>query len=252
MTGFRGLLLKEILRFWRVYMQTIVTPVLATVLYLLVFSHAISPRVTVYESVNYTAFLIPGLIIMSIIQNSFANSSSSLIQSKLAGNLILILLPPISPLTIFCAYTVASVIRGLVVGVITLLIGFLFEPSLTIASPLSVLLLALLVSVMAGSLGIVAGLWAEKFDQMGMFNGFIIVPMTFLSGVFYSVHSLPPFWKTLSYLNPFFYMVDGFRYSFFNAGDTQFAVSFLAIVILTLAVSALAIHLLMRGYKIRL
>ena len=252
MTGFRGLFLKETLRFWRVAFQTIGAPILTTFLYLFVFSHVLGERSLVYGKINYTEFLIPGLVLMTVLQNAFANSSSSLIQSKLAGNLILILLPPISPLTFFCAYTGGAVLRGLAVGLGVLISGFAFAPALSIASPILVLIFALLAAAMSGALGIIAGLWSEKFDQMAMFNGFIIVPLTFLSGVFYSVHSLPPLGRFVSHINPFFYMVDGFRRGFFGVGDSSLALSFSMTAVFTIFVSWLALHLLTRGYKIRL
>ncbi|MDM5147333.1 ABC transporter permease [Candidatus Persebacteraceae bacterium Df01] len=251
MNGFRGLLEKEIVRFWRVAFQTIAAPVLTTFLYLLVFSHILSEKVYVFEGVSYVEFLIPGLVMMSVLQNSFANSSSSLIQSKVTGNLLLIVLPPISPLAFFNAYVCASVIRGLLIGAGVLATGIFFVPTLTPASPFLLLLFAVLGGIMTGALGIIAGLWAEKFDQLGMFQNFIIMPLTFLSGVFYSIQSLPDFWRGLSSFNPFLYMIDGFRRGFFAQGDIPLTTSLLVTVTLTIAVSWLALHLVRTGYKIK-
>ena len=251
MSGFYGLLHKEVLRFWRVIFQTVGAPVLATFLWMLIFSHVLSDRVRVLEGLTYAEFLIPGLVMMSVLQNSFANSSSSLIQSKVAGNLILIMLPPITPLAFFLAYICACIIRGLTVGAFVLIGGILFAPSVIPAAPHVVLLFAILGGMMAGSLGIIAGLWAEKFDQIGMFTNFIIMPLTFLSGVFYSIHTLPPFWKTLSQFNPFLYMIDGFRWGFFHQSDISLSVSLAVTATVTAAVSLWAMHLVKIGYKIK-
>ncbi len=252
MSGFFGLLQKEVLRFWRVVFQTVGAPVLSTLLWMLVFSHVLGGRVEVLEGLTFVEFLIPGLVMMSVLQNSFANSSSSLIQSKVTGNLMLVILPPITPQAFFCAYAGACIIRGIVVGAGVLASGIFFSPSVLPQSPGLVLLFAVLGGLMAGSLGIVAGLWAEKFDQIGMFTNFIIMPLTFLSGVFYSIHSLPPFWRTLSQLNPFLYMIDGFRHGFFDRGDISLAMSLTVTVCVTAAMSLFALHLIRVGYKIKI
>ncbi len=251
MSGFYGLLQKEILRFWRVVFQTVGAPVLASFLWMLVFSHVLSGRVRVLDGVSFVEFLIPGLVMMSVLQNSFANSSSSLIQSKVTGNLLLVILPPITPFAFFSAYVLACVARGLVVGAGVLAGGVLFAPTVFPQSPLVVLLFAVLGGIMTGSLGVIAGLWAEKFDQIGMFTNFIIMPLTFLSGVFYSLHSLPPFWKTVSQFNPFLYMIDGFRWGFFQQSDIPLPHSLAATVLVTLAVAGLAFYLVRSGYKIK-
>jgi len=199
MTGWRALFYKEVLRFWKVGFQTVGAPVLTSVLYLLIFGHVLEDHVKVYDGVSYTAFLIPGLVMMSVLQNAFANSSSSMVQSKIMGNLVF-------------AFTGAA---------------------------------------MLGALGLIAGLWAEKFDQMAAFQNFIIMPMTFLSGVFYSIHSLPDFWQRVSHLNPFFYMIDGFRYGFFGQSDVSPWLSLGVVGVSLLLISAVAVHLLRIGFKIR-
>ena len=252
MLGFRGLFQKEVLRFWRVVYQTVLTPVLTTILYLFIFTHVLGERVRVYEDVAYASFLAPGLVMMAVLQNAFANSSSSLIQSKVTGNLLLVLLPPISAWTFFAAYAAAAVVRGVAVGAGVYVAAVLFSPALTLHAPLWVLAFAVCGGLMAGALGIIAGLWAERFDQIALFTNFIIMPLTFLSGVFYSIHSLPPLWRDLTKFNPFFYMIDGFRYGFFQHSDVSPALSLLVAVGMACAVSAFAYHLLRRGYKIRL
>jgi ABC-2 type transport system permease protein len=248
--GWRALLYKETLRFWKVGFQTVGAPVLTALLYLMVFGHVLEGRVTVYGSVSYTAFLVPGLVMMSVLQNAFANSSSSIIQSKIMGNLVFILLTPLSHWGWFLAYVGSSIVRGLVVGLgVFAVTAFFAVPDFV--APLWIVVFAFLGAAILGTLGLIAGLWAEKFDQMAVFQNFLIMPMTFLSGVFYSIHSLPPFWQTVSHLNPFFYMIDGFRYGFFGVSDISPWVSLAIVGGAWLVVSAIAIHLLRIGYKIR-
>ena len=250
MTGWRALFYKEILRFWKVGFQTVAAPVLTAVLYLLIFGHVLEDHVKVYDRIGYTAFLVPGLVMMSVLQNAFANSSSSLVQSKIMGSLVFQLLTPLSHRAWFVAYVGSSVVRGLAVGMGVFLVTLGFaQPQF--AAPLWILVFAFLGAALLGSLGVIAGLWADKFDQMASFQNFIIVPMTFLSGVFYSVGSLPPFWKAVSLFNPFFYMIDGFRYGFFGQSDASPWLSLAIVGSACLGVSALALHLLRIGYKIR-
>lgn len=251
MRGFVGLLQKETLRFWRVAYQTVGAPVLSTLLYIFIFTHVLGRHVRVYDGVSYAEFLVPGLVMMSVLQNAFANTSSSLIQSKVTGNLVLILLPPISAATFFLAYVGAAVIRGVLVGAGVFLAALLFAPDLSLKSPLWVLAFAVCGGVMTGALGVIAGLWAEKFDQIALFTNFIIMPLTFLSGVFYSIHSLPPLWREASQFNPFFYMIDGFRYGFFHASDINPYFALAVTVAMATGVSLLAFTLIHRGYKVR-
>ncbi|SDW22431.1 ABC-2 type transport system permease protein [Variovorax sp. YR634] len=249
-TGWRALLYKETLRFWKVGFQTVGAPVLTALLYLMVFGHVLEDHVKVYGTIGYTAFLVPGLVMMSVLQNAFANSSSSIIQSKIMGNLVFVLLTPLSHWGWFFAYVGSSVIRGLAVGLGVFVVTVLFaQPSFV--APVWIIVFALLGSAMLGTLGLIAGLWAEKFDQMAVFQNFLIMPMTFLSGVFYSIGSLPPFWQSVSHLNPFFYMIDGFRYGFFGVSDASPWLSLGIVGTAWLVVSAIAVHLLRIGYKIR-
>jgi ABC-2 type transport system permease protein len=256
MTGWTMLFYKEVLRFWKVSFQTVAAPVLTAVMYLMIFGHVLEAHVQVYDGVSYTAFLIPGLVMMSVLQNAFANSSSSMVQSKIMGNLVFLLLTPLSHWSWFFAYALSAMVRGLLVGAGVLLAGVLFvwqssvlNFSLMPTQPLWVITFAVLGALMLGSLGLIAGLWADKFDQMAAFQNFIIMPMTFLSGVFYSIHSLPGFWQNVSHLNPFFYMIDGFRFGFFGQSDVSPWLS-LGVVGVCL-VSGIALHLLRTGYKIR-
>ncbi len=248
--GWRTLLYKEVQRFWKVAFQTIAAPVLTAVLYLLVFGHVLEGRMVVYDRLSYTAFLIPGLVMMSMLQNAFANSASSLVQSKIMGSLVFLLLTPLSHWAWFGAYVGAAILRGLLVGAGVFAITLFFAIP-EFAAPLWIAVFALLGCAMMGTLGLIAGLWADKFDQMATFQNFLIMPMTFLSGVFYSIHSLPTFWQNLSHFNPFFYMIDGFRYGFFGQSDVSPWFSLAMAGTAWLLVSALALQLLRTGYKIR-
>jgi ABC-2 type transport system permease protein len=249
-SGFPTLLFKEVLRFWKVSFQTVAAPVLTTLLYLLVFAHALEGRVEVFPGVAYVEFLIPGLAMMAMLQNAFANSSSSLIQSKITGNIVFILLPPMGAGEIFAAYLLAAMVRGLVVG-IGVFAATLWLVPLPVPNPLWLAAFAVVGCGMLGTMGIVAGIWSEKFDQLAAFQNFLVMPLTFLAGVFYSMHSLPPFWQSVSRFNPFFYAIDGFRYGFFGQSDVPPWTS-LAIATATFAALSWATLLLLRsGYKLR-
>jgi ABC-2 type transport system permease protein len=250
MTIFWTLFAKETLRFWKVAMQTVAAPVLTALLYLVIFGYAFTGRVQVYDGVPYASFLVPGLVMMSVLQNAFANSSSSLIQSKITGNIVFILLPPISHFEFFAAYVLGSVVRGLVVGAGVLIVTVWFV-DLRVVAPAWVLGFAVLGAALLGSLGLIAGICAEKIDQLSAFQNFLILPLTFLSGVFYSVHSLPEFWQRLSHANPFFYMIDGFRYGFLGRSDFPPLASLAVVAASFFAVSLLTLKLLQSGYKLR-
>lgn len=239
------------LRVWKVGFQTMLAPVLTTLLYLLIFSHVLEQNVEVYPGVHYTSFLIPGLVMMSVLQNAFANSSSSLIQSKITGNIVFVMLAPIAYWEFFAAYVLASMLRGLAVGLGVYVVANWFFPPPAAAAPVWIFLFALLGSAMLGTMGLIAGMWAEKFDQLAAFQNFIILPLTFLSGVFYSIHSLPPVWQKISHFNPFFYMIDGFRYGFFGLSDFSPWLSLIVMGICTLGTTLLALSLLKSGYKLR-
>ena len=248
-SGFPTLLRKEIKRFYKVAFQTVAAPVLTAVLYLMIFGHVLEGK-EVYGRLNYTAFLITGLVMMSVLQNAFANTSSSLIQSKVTGNLVFVLLAPFSHLEFYAAYVLAAVFRGIVVGAGVLLITAWFAmPSFEY--PLWIMAFALLGAAILGSMGLIAGIWADKYDQLAAFQNLIIMPATMLSGVFYSIHSLPPFWQEISHWNPVFYMIDGFRYGFFGISDVSPWRSLAVVGLCFLIVASLTLTLLRRGYKLR-
>lgn len=248
--GFYTLLYKEVLRFWKVAFQTIAAPLVTTLLYLLIFSHVLSSHVEVFPGVGYTAFLVPGLMMMAMMQNSFANTSSSIIQSKVTGNMIFVLLPPLTALDMFVAYLGAAMLRGMLVGIGVFLAASFFT-TVPVYAAGWIIAFAMLGSGMLGVLGIIAGLWAEKFDQLASFQNFVILPLTFLSGVFYSIHSLPAVWQKLSHFNPFFFAIDGFRYGFFGHSDVWPWFSIAVVGGTFLALSCLTVGLFRSGYKLR-
>ncbi len=248
-SGFPTLLRKEVKRFYKVGFQTVAAPVLTAVLYLMIFGHVLEGR-EMYGRFTYTAFLIPGLVMMSLLQNAFANTSSSLIQSKVTGNLVFVLLAPLSHFEFYAAYILAAVFRGVVVGLGVFLITAWISPP-ALEYPLWILTFAFLGAAILGSLGLIAGIWADKYDQLAAFQNFLIMPATMLSGVFYSIHSLPPAWQVVSHFNPFFYMIDGFRYGFFGVSDISPWNSLAIVLCFFVAVSVVALRMLQTGYKLR-
>jgi ABC-2 type transport system permease protein len=250
MSGFPTLLYKEVLRFWKVSTQTIGAPVLTAALFLFIFSHVMEGRIRMYDAVPYAAFLVPGLVMMSVLQNAFANSSSSLVQSKMTGNIIFVLLPPLAYWEFFAAYVLAAAARGMVVGVAVLLVTLPFV-EIEFRHPLWIVAFGFSASAVLGSLGMIAGIWAEKIDQVAAFQNFFIMPLTFLSGVFYSIHSLPPVWQGLSHFNPFFYMIDGFRYGFFGVSDVHPFQSLAVVAGFLGVVSAVTLAMIKSGYRLR-
>jgi ABC-2 type transport system permease protein len=248
--AFLTLLEKEVLRFKKIALQTILAPILMGALYLTVFGQVLSDRMPTFEGVNYIHFLVPGLVMMTLLQNAFGNSASSLLGSKVMGSIIFVQLPPFSGWQLSLAMIGASVIRGLIVGGGVLLVS-VFWSMPPMAHPLWILIFAFMGATLMGSLGVICGLWADKFDQMGAFQSFVIMPLTFLSGVFYSINQLPPLWQTLSRFNPFFYIIDGFRYGFFAASDFNPWVSFVIVSVAAVLFASLATYLLVTGYKIR-
>lgn len=249
MIGFWTLFYKELLRFWKVAFQTVAAPVLTAMLYLLIFGHVLDEHVQVH-GLRYTAFLVPGLAMMQVLQNAFANSSSSLIQARVTGSIVFVLLPPIPYGAFFAAYVLAATVRGMVVGCGVLLATGLFA-GISVTEPAWVFAFALFGGALFGALGMIAGIWSEKFDQLAAFQNFLIMPLTMLSGVFYSIYTLPSFWQGLSHYNPVFYLIDGFRYGFFGVSDMAPQHSLAVVVACFAAVAALTLNLLKRGWKLR-
>lgn len=248
--GLYTLFIKEVWRFWKVATQTIVAPVINVLLYLIVFTSALSHQIETYPHISYTVFLLPGLIMLAILQNAFANSSSSLFQAKQNAGIIFVLLAPISSLEFYVAFVGAAIVRGLLVGM-----GVWISVIFFIDFPLQHIGLALFFSVIAsallGATGLVAAIYSDKWDHIAAFQNFIILPLTFLSGVFYLIRDLPPFWARLSYLNPFSYLIDGFRYSFLGVSDINLTISITFSSIAFIAISIFTVWLLETGYKLR-
>ncbi len=248
--GCWALFVKEVRRFYSVVVQTVFAPIVSSLLYLLIFGTVISAKIDIFTGLSYSQFLVPGLVMMAILQNAFANTSSSLIQAKMHGNLSFVLLSPISPLEFYISFIAASIVRGLAVGVGILVVGVIgFD--VPINQPGLILLFAILSSAIMGGVGMTAGILSEKFDQLSAFQNFLIMPLTFLSGVFYSITALPEFWKIVSLFNPFFYMVDGFRYGFFNQSDVPILFSLFITSLFFLLITTINLILLYKGVKIR-
>jgi ABC-2 type transport system permease protein len=248
-SGFPTLLFKEVKRFYKAAFQTIAAPVLTAVLYLMIFGHVLEGK-EIYGHLSYTAFLIPGLVMMSVLQNAFANTSSSLIQSKVTESLVFVLLAPLSHFKFYSAYILAAVFRGIAVGLGVSLITIWFATP-ALEYPLWIMVFAFLGAAILGSLGLIAGIWADKYDQLADFQNFIIMPATILSGVFYSIHSLPPAWQVVLHFNHFFYMIDGFRYGFFGVSDNSPWSSLAIVFCFFVVVSAITLRLLQKDYKLR-
>lgn len=248
--GMFTLFWKEVWRFLKVTVQTLLTPIVLSLLYLLVFKQVLEEHVEVYSGIGYTAFLIPGLVMMAVIQNAFANTSSSLIQAKVNGSLVFVLLAPLSSVEFYLAYVGAAMLRGLLVGAGVYLAALGFT-DLPLAHLSGAIMFALLAGVVLGALGLLTAILADTYEQLSALQNFIIVPLSFLSGVFYSIHDLPPLWHDISRLNPFFYMIDGFRYSVLGVSDVAPALSLGITLGFAALLSAACLFLLKRGYKIR-
>jgi ABC-2 type transport system permease protein len=249
--GLWTLYVREVRRFYKVVSQTIVAPVITGLLFLAIFSLALGGGMqALVAGVPFLEFLVPGLIMMTMVQNAFANTSSSLIISKIQGNIVDVLTPPLSPGELTAGFVLGGATRGLIVGLAVGLGMFAFVP-MRIASLPHILFHAAAASLMLSLLGVLAGLWAEKFDQLGAFTNFIVTPLAFLSGTFYSVDRLPEPWQLLAHLNPFFYMIDGFRYGFIGHADGNLQVGILLMGGGNLALWALCHALFRSGYKLK-
>jgi len=250
MVGLFTLIKREVDRFTNVYLQTIIAPVITTLLFYTVFALAFGGVARQVGGVPFLQFLAPGLIMMTMVQNSFANTSSSIMISKIQGNIIDILMPPLSDMEIYIGFIVGAVVRGLVVGAVTGVVVSFFVP-ITVTSWFFVVSYAVLGTMMLGSLGLAAGIWSEKFDHIAAVTNFIVTPLTFLSGTFYSIDSLPEMWRGLASYNPFFYMIDGFRAGFIGQSDGDPVLGIYVLVFINV-VLGISIYLMLRaGYKIK-
>lgn len=247
---FFTLLQKEIRRFLRVASQTLVTPVITASLYLFIFGATLGERISVLEGFSYAQFVIPGLILMGVINNSFSNVASSLFMSRYLGNIVDLLVTPVTPTQFIMAYTLAAMIRGLAVGLIVWLISCLFA-TLPMAYPLTAIAMACMASFLFAQFGIIAAIHANNFDSLSMYTNFIILPLIYLGGVFYPISILPPLWARLSHLNPLFYLIDGFRYALLGVGDLSLLVSFGVVSAMALVLFIWSASLIVRSYRLR-
>ncbi len=248
--GLWTLIAKEIRRFLKVYFQTIIAPVVTTMLFLAIFVLAIGRASVQVAGVPFREFLAPGLIMMAMTQNAFANTSSSLIISKVQGNIVDVLMPPLSPLEQTLAFALGGVARGLVVGVAVALVMAAFV-HLAPAHPLFILYHAVMASLMLSLLGMVGGIWADKFDHMAAVTNFIVTPLSFLSGTFYTVDRLPEGFRLFALANPFFYMIDGFRFGFIDHADGSLALGALVVAAVDVGLALLAYWMFKAGYKLK-
>lgn len=247
---FYTLLQKEIRRFLRVASQTLITPVITASLYLFIFGATLGERISVLEGFSYAQFVIPGLILMGVINNSFSNVASSLFMSRYLGNIVDLLVTPVTATQFIMAYTLAAMLRGLVVGFIVWLISCLFA-SLPWAHPFAALAMACLASFLFAQFGIIAAIHADNFDSLSMYTNFIILPLIYLGGVFYPISILPPLWAKVSHLNPLFYLIDGFRFALLGVGDLSFTVSFGVVTLMALVLFLWAASLIARSHRLR-
>src|SRR6056297_3081497 len=247
---FLSLVKREVARFIKVAIQTIFAPLISTGLYLIIFSYSFQNREVAGYGIPYISFIVPGLIMMSLIQNSFANTSSSLIGAKYNGIIIDFLLAPFSYIELSLGFMIGGMVRGIVVGSVTYLVATFFYGG-AVAHPLLAVFFAILVSSIFSLFGIIAGLWAEKFDHVSIFSNFFITPLTFLSGVFYSVKKLPGIWNEVSLFNPVFYMVDAVRFAFVGQSDISPYFSLFVIISLLVILLIVVTYLFKIGYKVK-
>ncbi len=248
--GLITLVRREVFRFINVYTQTIIAPMVTTLIFYTVFALAFGGAGRMINGVSFMAFLAPGLIIMTMVQNSFANTSSSLVISKVQGNIVDVLMPPLSAMEIFIGYAAGAVLRGVIVGICTTSLLFIFAP-IEIYSMFYIIIFAFLGTLMLGSLGIVAGIWSDRFDHIAAVTNFVVMPMTFLSGTFYNIAVLPEFWQKLAHFNPFFYLIDGFRYGFIGQSDSNVLLGVLVLSLCNIFLVSLSYFMIKTGYKIK-
>jgi ABC-2 type transport system permease protein len=249
-TGLWTLYLREVRRFVKVSTQTVMAPLVTTLLFLAIFTLALGRSVTQVGGVPFAEFLAPGLIMMAMVQNAFANTSSSLMIAKIQGNIVDVLMPPLSPGELTLGFAAGGVSRGLMVGLAVGLTMWIFVP-VRIHDAALVLFHAVAASLMLSLLGILGGIWSEKFDHMAAVTNFIITPLSFLSGTFYSVERLPGFWHAIAHLNPFFYMIDGFRYGFIGHADGSLAAGVAVMSTTNLVLWLLTWRAFDTGYKLK-
>ena len=248
--GFQTLIEKEVGRFINVYTQTIVAPVITTLLFYAVFALAFGGITKTIGDLPYLEFLAPGLVMMTMVQNAFANTSSSMVIAKVAGNIVDVVMPPLSATELYLGYVIGGILRGLMVGAVVGIVVHLFV-GMQIHSLLYIIVFAVLGNMMLASIGLAAGIWSQKFDHISAVTNFLVTPLTFLSGTFYSVSQLPGIWQNLALYNPFFYMIDGFRYGFIGHADGNVTLGLVFLVVINILMALLTLRMLKTGYKIK-
>ncbi|CAN5245857.1 ABC transporter permease [soil metagenome] len=248
--GVKTLYAREVRRFWKVGAQTVAAPVVTTLLYMLVFVVALKGSRPPIDGTPFAEFVAPGLIMMAILNNAFANASSSLIQAKIMGTATDFLTPPLSPLELTIGFSLGAATRGIAVGTVTAICVLPFA-RLGLTNVAAILYFSLIASLLMGMVGVLAGLWSEKFDQLSAVQNFVVMPMTFLSGAFYLVSNLPQPFASISHFNPFFYMIDGFRYGFIGHAESNLTIGVVMTAGLTV-VLAVACWLVFRsGWRLK-
>jgi len=248
--GLKTLIGKEIGRFVSVYTQTIVAPMITTLLFYAVFALAFGGITRTIGDIPYLTFLAPGLLMMTMVQNAFSNTSSSLVIAKVQGNIVDIIMPPLSALELYLGFVIGAIARGAAVGFAVWFIIFVVV-GMDVHAIWAVLAFGVLGSMMLAILGLLAGIWSQKFDHIAAVTNFLVTPLTFLSGTFYSVSQLPEFWDKLAHYNPFFYMIDGFRYGFIGQSDGNIMIGLALLIGVNTVLSLLALQMLRTGYKIK-
>lgn len=248
--GLQMLIQKEALRFLSVYMQTIIAPVVTTLLFYVVFTLALGGEDRMMNDIPYMQFIAPGLIMMTMAQNAFANTSSSIIIAKAQGNIVDILMPPLSHVELFLGYTIGAIVRGFIIGVVCLIAFAIFNGYIP-QDPLKLFIFGILGTSMLGIIGVIGGIWADKFDHIAAVTNFIITPLTFLSGTFYSLDKLSGGWKILAMSNPFFHMIDGFRSGMTGESEANTMLSITILVCTNIVLIFVALRILKTGYKLK-
>ena len=248
--GVRTLYVKEVQRFLKVYTQTIIAPAVTTLIFMTIFSLALGGAVRTIGEVPFMIFLAPGLVMMAIVQNSFANTSSTMMIGKVQGCIVDVLMPPLSPSELTLAFVMGGVSRGVLVAIVTATAMSVYVP-LAIHDYTALIFYALAASMMLSLMGLIAGIWAEKFDSMAAVTNFVVTPLAFLSGTFYSVERLPEPWFTVSQINPFFYMIDGFRYAFIGHADGSLLIGILILAISNALLWFTVHRMFVNGYKLK-
>ncbi len=241
---------RELSRIFRIWRQTIVPPVMTAALYILIFGYSLGSRIDLGTGVDYLTFIFPGLVIMGVITSSYSQSSFSLFINKFHRSIQELLASPMSYLSINAGYTLGGIVRSSLVGVSTYLVGFLLA-GVTIAYPLLALYIVLITGIIFAQFGIITAMWAQDFDQVNVFVVFLITPLIYLGGVFYSVEMLPPFWRSISQFNPIFYLVDSFRFAFIGSSDTNVFLSVAVATLIAIVLVSAAMYLMRKGYKIK-